>query len=392
MEASIAGSARLMGDLLVERNIITSEQLEQALRLQKETGNRIGEIVVSEFGVSRVEIAGVLSEQWADLEQAERAKNAEESARAKLKAAPDPVKPLTPAEVKLRRPLGQILVERGFITKEQLDAALAAQPTSGSTRIGEILIEQGALTRLDLASALGEQWSTPPTSGLSSTASDRETPRDGLRVATAPAQGWSAADRDVIADLEERLRGIESAAGELPSQEDLSRVALDLRATIGDVEKRLEATEAGAATIELSGALEAVGARIEKLESASIATELEAVRQELEELKTRPVTVAGLDEIRATIASLESRPDGADEISQLAKEVSALATRLDQLVDAGELKERLETIAGQTDAAQAGFAGLERRIDELAGLESRLDAVAERVPDASLIDELVAAG
>ena len=329
MEASIAGSARLMGDLLVERNIITREQLEQALRLQEETGNRIGEIVVSEFGVSRVEIAGVLSEQWADIEQAERAKNAEESARAKLQAAPGPVKPLTPAEVRLRRPLGQILVERGFISKEQLDAALAAQPTSG-TRIGEILIEQGALTRLDLASALGEQWSTPQTSGPSTAASDRETPRGGLRVATAPAQGWSAADRAVIADLEERLRGIESAAGEMPWQEDLSRVALDLRATIGDVERRLEDAEAGAAASELSGALEAVGARIEKLESTSIATELEAVRQELEAQKTRPVTVAGLDEIRAAIVRLESRPDRVGEISQLADEISALAARLDR--------------------------------------------------------------
>jgi hypothetical protein len=116
------------GDLLVERNIITSEQLEQALRLQAETGNRIGEIVVTEFGVSRVEIAGCALEQWADIEQAERAKNAEESARAKLQAAPDPVKPLTPAEVKLRRPLGQILVERGFISKEQPTRLLPHSP------------------------------------------------------------------------------------------------------------------------------------------------------------------------------------------------------------------------------------------------------------------------
>jgi hypothetical protein len=99
----------------------------------------------------------------------------------------------------------------------------------------------------------------------------------------------------------------------------------------------------------------------------------------------RPVTVAGLDEIRAAIVRLESRSDRPARSPHLADDLGP-AARLDQL-DAGELKERVETI-GQTEVVQAGFTGLERRIGELAGLESRLDAVAERVPDASWIDEL----
>ncbi len=192
----------------------------------------------------------------------------------------------------------------------------------------------------------------------------------------------------LIAELEQRLRVIERSAGGMPWQEDLRLVTFDLRAAIGNVERRLEAAEIGVASKELVEALEAVSARIETLESASTTAELAAVRQELEEQKTRPATVAGLDEIRAAIGRLEERPDRADEISQLAQEISVLTTRLDQLTDVEALQGKLETIAGQTEAAQAGFAGLERRLDELAGLESRLDAVADRVPDASLLDEL----
>ena len=207
-------------------------------------------------------------------------------------------------------------------------------------------------------------------------------------IAVEPVQVWSDDDRALIAELDQRLRVIERSAGGMPWQEDLRLVTFDLRATIGNVERRLEAAEIGVASKELVEALEAVSARIETLESASTTAELAAVRQELEEQKTRPVTVAGLDEIRAAIARLEERPDRADEISQLAQELSALTTRLDQLTDVEALQGKIETIAGQTEAAQAEFAGLERRLDDLAGLESRLDAVAERVPDASLLDEL----
>ena len=103
----------MMGALLVEKKIITSEQLEQALVLQQESGELIGEILVDAFGVSRVEIAGVLAEQWTDLDKAERAETAARAER----MPPAPVEPLAPMEPRLRRPLGQILVEYGFVTR-----------------------------------------------------------------------------------------------------------------------------------------------------------------------------------------------------------------------------------------------------------------------------------
>ncbi|MEO8289956.1 MAG: hypothetical protein ABI649_03050 [Gaiellaceae bacterium] len=58
------------------------------------------------------------------------------------------------------RPLGELLVVRGLIAAEDLEAALAEQDQTGG-RLGEILLARGLLSKLALASTLGEQ-ATPP--------------------------------------------------------------------------------------------------------------------------------------------------------------------------------------------------------------------------------------
>lgn len=55
-----------------------------------------------------------------------------------------------------RRPIGQILVEKGEISETDLQAALEEQERSGR-RLGEILIEQGRTSWLALARAIAEQ-------------------------------------------------------------------------------------------------------------------------------------------------------------------------------------------------------------------------------------------
>jgi hypothetical protein len=55
-----------------------------------------------------------------------------------------------------RRPIGQILVERGEISEVDLQAALEEQERSGR-RLGEILIEQGRTSWLALSRAIAEQ-------------------------------------------------------------------------------------------------------------------------------------------------------------------------------------------------------------------------------------------
>ena len=383
MEAATAIQSRLIGAILVEKNLITSEQLERALQVQEETGERLGEIVVAQFGVPRLELASVLAEQWAELEKAEReaAKVVERPVAA--------VEPLTPAEVQIRRPLGEIFVELGFISGAQLEAALDTQRESGA-RIGEILVEQGSLSRLDLASALAEQWSALQKLRPPAPVADPQPWQNGSpATATAPTgPEASADDRSALTAFDERLRAVERAASAAPWQEDLRLVTSDLRAAIRAVEDRLETGAAGPAEAEIEAVLGGVNSRIEALEGASVQADLAALRQELDELRSRPVTEEGLADLRAAIERLEGRPDRAEEISQLSAEIGTIAARLDALAAVGELANKLDAVAGQAEVAQTGIAGLSRRVDDLSGLERRLDELAARLPGDDVIDEL----
>ena len=57
---------------------------------------------------------------------------------------------------KLRRKIGEILIEEGVITSEQLEKAL--ETASGTAiKIGEILQEQGACDEIAIGRALAEQ-------------------------------------------------------------------------------------------------------------------------------------------------------------------------------------------------------------------------------------------
>lgn len=62
-----AASKRRLGDIFVDRGLITPEQLQDALAEQRESGGKLGEILVEKGFTTRVELAGVISEQWTDL-------------------------------------------------------------------------------------------------------------------------------------------------------------------------------------------------------------------------------------------------------------------------------------------------------------------------------------
>ncbi len=65
MEPSQPGiSYRRIGTILAEMGIITQDELDRALVEQHETGHLLGEILVSGYGVSRVDLADALAAQW----------------------------------------------------------------------------------------------------------------------------------------------------------------------------------------------------------------------------------------------------------------------------------------------------------------------------------------
>jgi hypothetical protein len=106
------------------------------------------------------------------------------------------------------RPLGQLLVERGLLTSEELDAALDEQERTGG-RLGEILLRNGLLSRLALLSSLNEQSMSQPTqtgfgSGLrSALAGADQQPRGGADDGPEVEGGFGSGLRDALARHDE---------------------------------------------------------------------------------------------------------------------------------------------------------------------------------------------
>jgi len=63
-QAEKTGGRRALGTMLVEKGLIESAQLDEALRIGDESGERLGEVIVRLNWVSEEDLAKVLAEQW----------------------------------------------------------------------------------------------------------------------------------------------------------------------------------------------------------------------------------------------------------------------------------------------------------------------------------------
>jgi len=147
---------RLLGELLVDEQLLTEDELEQALLEQSRSGRLLGQIIVSNGYLSAFSLARVLSEQHGvELRHANEQEQHTPTVELSL-ADPPELGAMEPDKETPWRPLGKLLVEQGFLTESQLDEALAEQ-RERHARLGEILVWRGLLTGPDLARALAEQ-------------------------------------------------------------------------------------------------------------------------------------------------------------------------------------------------------------------------------------------
>ena len=105
---------RQLGELLVAEELLTDDELEQALTEQSATGRLLGQIIVANGYLSAFSLARVLSEQHG------------------VQLSPKEGAPATPTLVPSEpeaawRPLGKVLVDMEFLTESQLERALVAQ-------------------------------------------------------------------------------------------------------------------------------------------------------------------------------------------------------------------------------------------------------------------------
>src|SRR2546423_6928029 len=150
MESSAAASLfpwRQLGALLVDEELLTGTELELALDEQRRTGRLLGQIVVERGYLSAFSLARVLSAQHG----VDLVRPEEPEPEVHLAAVPTSW-----------RPLGRLLVEKGLITQTQLVDALLQQ--EGNRRLGEVLVERGVVSGADLARALSEQHGLEPDS------------------------------------------------------------------------------------------------------------------------------------------------------------------------------------------------------------------------------------
>jgi hypothetical protein len=141
---------QLLGTMLVEEGLMSAADVEQALHEQRRTGRLLGEIVVQRGFVSGADLARALTKQ-----HCVELRPSDDDAPALRLRKPTPA---SPAEAGLTwRPLGRVLVEKGFLTATALYDALRAQAAQPERRLGEILVATGSIFGRRLALALAEQ-------------------------------------------------------------------------------------------------------------------------------------------------------------------------------------------------------------------------------------------
>ncbi len=339
-----------------------------------------------------------------------------------------------------RRSIEEILLEHGHVTREQVDEVIAAEPEAGRP-LGQILVEAGTITRLQLASALAEQWSdsgapiapplglalsgssnkleplpAPPTPDQSELLSRlRHVEETLLKLATSDGEDESAAFNAAVAEISERLSSAEPAIEELGRRfealaADTSRDGRvdELFVVVGELHERLgsvgqtvdvavrqseQLTADAAAEIErVREELSALTARLPELAEGQEVQleEVEKLRALFDELSQRPAgdpDLAGqVEDLGAVVQTLSERPSSdpalTSQLDTLALRLAEIGTRVDVLSAAvqstsgdDEALQELKNALGELAQRPLADPVADRRVDELA---AALEELAQR--------------
>jgi hypothetical protein len=194
-----------------------------------------------------------------------------------------------------RRPLGEVLVERGIVTPEQLTTALEQQRATGQP-LGEIIVgfgfapgpiiaqalatQKGSLIKTEYGFATGWSSDAPPTPVAAATPAAKSELADRDRL-IAELHAWAESAQAAIASRDEAIarlsaqlagqdRAPDSAANDVAHEEALEA----LRAELADQSDAHASTQA-----ELEAQVAALASRDDTVEQ--LRAELETVRGDL---------------------------------------------------------------------------------------------------------------
>lgn len=114
-----------LGEQLLESGLLSDAQLEQALFLQKQNPERLlGQILIESEFLTQSEFESFMQ-----------------------------------ARIGIQQPLGELLIQRGLIQREQLNQALSVQMQSGPAAkpLGQLLVEQGSIAQAVLDEIVSQQ-------------------------------------------------------------------------------------------------------------------------------------------------------------------------------------------------------------------------------------------
>ncbi len=268
-----------------------------------------------------------------------------------------------PAAASPQRTIGEILLEHGYVTEEDLAAAVKRQQETGFP-LGQILVEAGAITRLELASALAVQWADvaparaplEEQTGRSRAArreDDEEEAAEAPLFAYAPPaadDAWREEIRTAARAFAQRLDAVEQALdelrGEVGEQEEVD-VEARFGELLGPLARHVD---------ETARRVQAIEPAVEELRAQTHATTvaIDAVREEL--ARRAAAATTAIDQLTAR---LEEKPEGA--------EVAELAT----------LRSEVAHLRAEVTAFASTHAGDMAARDQLASLSARVDALAD---------------
>jgi hypothetical protein len=287
--------------------------------------------------------------------------------------------------------LGQLFVERGLITPEELEGALAEQKTSGK-RLGEILVNKGYVSGPTLTTVLAEQLGVEMEkqegygSGLWSEIKQRHPRRGRGNVGEAPSaepeRGAPQARLELIDGLPDQggllepTQGDElEAAGPDPEPESLRQQLAFAATRLNDERTAHEGTkrlleETRAEARQLSQEAEEWRERAGRSESSDAK---EAYEQQLAELRSE---LAERDAARSR--ETDSRKEVEAKLRQLQEDARVLMERLEaERATSVEAREQLE----QATAEAARLKEIAAEADELHRLAPHVQELEQELTD-----------
>ena len=310
-----------------------------------------------------------------------------------------------------RRTIGVILRSHGYVTDVQLDEAADTQARTGKP-LGQVLVEAGVITRLELASALAEQWSDSSEWMNASDGANYSGTPGGANGAIGLTAVRHAADDGVLAA---RLSAVEAALQDVLRSEptsgplehavaDLARRVTTWEPTLAELERRTDAAvDTDALESQLTELAETIDTALRRTDATADA--LSDLGAKLDEVKlsigqarddldrTSAATTAELSQLAAGVESVKLAASR-DEPAIAAAEITDLHARLSELAHRPtsdpELRARVEELTGRLDSVArrpAGDPELAERVDRLSQLvailtqDSRLDDVQSLVAE-----------